>query len=135
MCPDRGLIFGKHDYRDQLRKAAEAVLDPRRGATFTAYDLRHLRLTQLAEAGNILGVAFLAGHKRATTTDRYLRPSRRAAEATLAAVGATGFRASPPNPASSQKALAGVANVATAMSLCEGGDLNPHGSNPASTSS
>ncbi|HKO49980.1 MAG TPA: hypothetical protein VJV79_19750 [Polyangiaceae bacterium] len=49
ICPDSGLIFGDHDYRDQLRKAAEAVLDPQRAKTFTAYDLRHHRLTQLAE--------------------------------------------------------------------------------------
>ena len=79
--PQSGLIFGDHDYRDQLRNAAEAVLDARRAATFTAHDLRHLRLTKLAEAGNIIGAAYLAGHKRPSTTDRYLRPSQLAGRA------------------------------------------------------
>ena len=81
VCPDSGLIFGAHDCRNQLGKAANAVLDEQRAKTFTAYDLRHHRLTQLAEGGNLLGTAFLAGHKRATTTDRYLhRHSRLGSE-------------------------------------------------------
>jgi len=135
VCPQSGLIFGSHDYRDQLRKAAEAVLDARRAATFTAYDLRHLRLTKLAEAGNIIGAAYLAGHKRPSTTDRYLRPSLRAGEHALRAVGPTGFNPVIANPAIRRNSLAGVAKPLQALSLCEGEDLNLHGSYPASTSS
>jgi integrase len=135
VCPQSGLIFGDHDYRDQLRKAADAVLDARRAATFTAYDLRHLRLTKLAEAGNIIGAAYLAGHKRPSTTDRYLRPNLRAGEHALRAVGATGFNPVVANPAIQRNRLAGVGKPSKALSLCEGEDLNLHGSYPASTSS
>ena len=135
VCPDSGLIFGDHDYRDQLRKAANAVLDVQRAKTFTAYDLRHHRLTQLAEGGNLLGTAFLAGHKRATTTDRYLHPSQQAGQRALGSVRATGFRQPPPNLTRNRNLLAGVAKSATPLSLCEGEDLNLHGSYPASTSS
>ena len=81
-----------------MRKAAEAVLDARRAATFTAYDLRHLRLTNLAEAGNILGAAYLAGHKRPSTTvicGQACAPGEHA----LRAVGPTGFNPSVANPA------------------------------------
>lgn len=46
VCPDSGLIFGDRDYRDQLRKAANAVLDVQRAKTFTAYGLCHHRLTE-----------------------------------------------------------------------------------------
>jgi integrase len=134
VCPESGLIFGDHDYRDQLRKAAEVVLDARRAATFTAYDLRHLRLTKLAEAGNIIGAAYLAGHKRPSTTDRYLRPSLRAGEHALRAVGATGFNPVVSNPVTRRNRLAVVPNQAEPESLCEGEDLNLHGSYPASTS-
>jgi integrase len=83
VCPDRGLIFGEHDYRDQLKKAAWTVLPPERAATFTAYDLRHARATQWAETGNLVGVAYLLGHKQVTTTDKYARPNRNAAEKVL----------------------------------------------------
>ena len=133
--PQSGLIFGDHDYRDQLRNAAEAVLDARRAATFTAHDLRHLRLTKLAEAGNIIGAAYLAGHKRPSTTDRYLRPSLRAGEHSLRAVGTTGFNPAIANPVIRRNRLAGVPNPADDQTLCEGEDLNLHGSYPASTSS
>jgi integrase len=80
----RGLIFGAHDYRHQLGKAALQVLGAARGAKFTAYDLRHARLTHLAEGGNLPGVAYIAGHKRVTTTALYVRPGLRAAKRTLA---------------------------------------------------
>ena len=40
--------------------------------TFTAHDLRQARLTQLAESGNLTGAAYLAGHKRVSTTALYV---------------------------------------------------------------
>lgn len=80
----RGLIFGRHNYRRHLSKAAEKVLPPDRAATFCAYDLRHARLTELAEGGNLTGVAYLAGHRLVTTTSVYVRPGFRAAERALA---------------------------------------------------
>jgi hypothetical protein len=51
VVPEARLIFGKHDHREQLKKAAEKALPPHKAATFTAYDLRHRRLRQLAETG------------------------------------------------------------------------------------
>jgi integrase len=83
VCPERGLIFGDHDYRDQLQKAARATLPPEKAATFAAYDLRHARATQWAESGNLVGVAYLLGHKQVTTTNKYARPNRMAAEKVL----------------------------------------------------
>lgn len=80
----RGLIFGAHDYRHQLEKAAQQVLSAAKAKTFCAYDLRHARLTHLAETGNLPGVAYIAGHKRVTTTALYVRPGMRAAKRTLA---------------------------------------------------
>jgi len=132
--PERGLIFGRHDYRGQLKKAAKGVLAPAELATFAAYDFRHARITDLAEQGHLTGAAYIAGHKKVSTTDLYARPNRRAAERALEAVGATGFQAPTPNPTSEQNLLAGVANQAEPESLCEGEDLNLHGSYPASTS-
>ncbi len=96
VCPESGPIFGKHDYRDALGKAAATILPPAKAEKFCAYDLRHARLTQLAEH-NVNGAAYLAGHRRVSTTALYVKPNRRAAERVLAAVGDTGFR-NPTNP-------------------------------------
>jgi integrase len=79
-----GLVFGDHDYRWQLKKAAKAInLPAGKLRTFCAYDLRHNRLTELAEGGNLTGVAYLAGHKRVTTTSIYVRPGLKAGERAL----------------------------------------------------
>jgi hypothetical protein len=107
---------------------------PHKAATFTAYDFRHARLTRLAETGNLPGAGFVAGHKRASTTAIYIQPNRRAAERTLTAAGPTGFAPSR-NPATKQTRLVGQRNDREEQLLCEGGDLNPYGNNPASTSS
>ncbi len=84
-----GPIFGRHEYRYHLERAAHRVLPPARAATFAAYDLRHARLTELARKGDLPGVAYLAGHKQVSTTSIYVRPGLRAAEAVLRAFGDT----------------------------------------------
>jgi len=71
----RGLIFGWHDYRHYLEKAAKKVLDEERARTFCAYDLRHSRATQLAGKGDLKALAYLLGHKHVTTTNIYIHPS------------------------------------------------------------
>jgi integrase len=134
VIPKAGLIFGKHDYRPQLKKAAEKALPPHRAATFAAYDLRHGRLTQLAETGNLPGLAHLAGHRRVSTTALYVRSTRRAAESVLAAAGPTGFEPIKQNPTIASPRLVGSTNSGI-PGLCEGEDSNLHGSYPASTSS
>lgn len=80
-----GVLFGSHDYRHHLGNASKEALPAAKARTFTAYDLRHARLTELAETGNLPGVAYLAGHRRVTTTSLYVRPGLRAAERTLEA--------------------------------------------------
>ena len=50
VCPGEGLIFGKHDYRGLLRKAALAAgIDAKRSSRITPYDYRHSRLTDLGQ--------------------------------------------------------------------------------------
>jgi integrase len=85
-----GLIFGAHDYRYPLTKAAKAVLSPHKARTFAGYDFRHARITELVEGGNLTGVAYLAGHKRVTTTSIYAHANLRAAISTLGAAAAPG---------------------------------------------
>lgn len=93
VCPDVGIIFGKHSFKKQLRKAAkESGLPETTYAHLTAYDLRHSRATYWVEhSQNLAGVAFLLGHKEITTLNRYVRPSNRAAQEVLqqAAMGAS----------------------------------------------
>ena len=67
-----------------LREAARrARLPQERAGRLKPYDLRHARLTLLAESGNLVGVAFLAGHKAITTTNRYVHAHARAAAEVL----------------------------------------------------
>lgn len=87
VAPAAGVIFGRHDYRCLLERAAGRVLDPDRARTFTAYDLRHARLTQLAEHGDLPGVAYVAGHRDVNTTGIYVHPGLRAAKRVLDQAG------------------------------------------------
>jgi integrase len=80
VCPAEGLIFGKHRYEEHLRASAKETLSPDRAERFTGAHLRSARVTHwLEETGNLPGTQYLAGHKLATTTAAYVRPSLRAA--------------------------------------------------------
>ncbi|HZM28657.1 MAG TPA: tyrosine-type recombinase/integrase [Gemmatimonadales bacterium] len=106
VCPEVGLIFGCHYELGKLLKqaAADAKLPKEKADAVSAYDLRHGRLTLLAERSpNLVGVAYLAGHKQVTTTNRYLRTSKRAAEEVLAAAVA-GRPGGPPTPPDDRQA-------------------------------
>jgi site-specific recombinase XerD len=84
VAPERGLIFGHHDYREHIRAAATEVLGEQRAKRFTGAHLRSACATHLLEAGASLpGVQFLLGHRRLETTAKYVRPSFRAAEDAL----------------------------------------------------
>lgn len=73
-APAKGLIFGAHDFRDHIKAAALQVLSPEKAEDFARYDLRHGRARSLlAASSNLLGVAHMLGHKRLTTTNRYLK--------------------------------------------------------------
>ncbi len=70
-----------------MKKAAVEVLGEERGKHFARYDFRHNRADFLLDvAGDLRRVAFNHGHKLLSTTDKYLRPSRKGAEAMLAKV-------------------------------------------------
>jgi integrase len=87
VCPDVGLIFGRHDHRAHFRAAAaEAGLEH-----VTPYDLRHSRLTLWASRStDLTAIGYLAGHKHATTTSRYVHQAQRGAEEVLRAAGGFG---------------------------------------------
>lgn len=86
VAPPDGLIFGEHCFDKALKRAAREVLGERRGKSFAAYDFRHGRAQTLVDAGaSLRGVAYLLGHKRLSTTDRYLRADRREGQRALAA--------------------------------------------------
>jgi len=78
-----GLIFGAHDYRWAVERARVAAGLPE---DFAPYDLRHGRAGHLLDAGATMrAVAHLLGHRRLTTTDRYLRAQESDARAAIEA--------------------------------------------------
>ena len=85
-----GLIFGKHDYRALLRKAAVAAgIDSNRSSRITPNDFRHSRLTDLGQtSANLPGLMFLAGHTQPSTMARYMKPQRLEAQEVLQAAAA-----------------------------------------------
>lgn len=84
IAPEAGLIFGKHDYRLHVCRAAENALPPDKAKRFTGAHLRSARCTHwLERTHNVAGVQRLMGHTQIATTTRYLRPSDRAAEAVI----------------------------------------------------
>lgn len=94
VAPQHGLIFGDHNYAKVLKQAATAVLGPRLGKMFAPYDFRHGGAKDALDAGAaIRGVAYNLGHKRVSTTDKYLAPDRAAgAEAMRMRVDRTKIR-------------------------------------------
>jgi hypothetical protein len=90
VIPAKGSIFGAHDFRTLLRKAAHvAGIDAYRADRISDYDFRHSRLTYLGQVtSNLSGVMYIAGHKQPATTARYMRPQRAAADDVLAAAQA-----------------------------------------------
>jgi site-specific recombinase XerD len=86
--PYAGPIFGAHDYRKPVRKAARAVLPAELAARFCAAHLRSARITHLLERGaNIVGVQYSVGHKQLSTTNKYVRPTFRAAVEAMGVMG------------------------------------------------
>lgn len=98
VCPDVGLIFGKHRLDPYLREAAKVALSPDKALVFTGQHFRSAALTHMLERGAPLpGVQWLAGHRHVSTTARYVRSSFRAAiEATKAWGTASGDRKQKP---------------------------------------
>lgn len=85
-APEAGPVWGSvPDLRHYLKVAAErAGLPPAKVATFSPYDLRHARATDLVDkTGDLTGPAYLLGHTQLTTTNRYAKGKLRHAEETL----------------------------------------------------
>jgi integrase len=78
VAPESGLLFGDHDYRPAMRKAAEAALPEHKAKRFCGQHLRSAGLTHLAEM-SLVGAQSVGGHARVSTTALYVRPSERAA--------------------------------------------------------
>ncbi len=86
VAPERGTVFGHHVFYKALKKAGIAVLGPVRGKGFAPYDFRHGRAKERLDAGALIrGVSWMLGHKRASTTDKYLGPDRTAGRDALRA--------------------------------------------------
>ncbi len=78
---ESGPIFGRHDYRPQLRKVG---LDDELRSPLAPYDFRHARGTHMADRGVAgTGIAFQLDHTQLTTTNKYVHATRRAGEAAL----------------------------------------------------
>ena len=86
VAPAEGLIFGAHRCGPYLQEAAKAVLPASKAAVFIGQHFRSAAITHFLElTGNLPGVMTMAGHKHASTTGRYVRPSLRAAKEMLEA--------------------------------------------------
>ena len=82
--PCDGIIFPEFDCRDALRRAAVAAgISAHRASRLSIYDFRHGRGTEWGTTGNLIGIAYLMGHKHVTTTNHYVHARRRAAESVL----------------------------------------------------
>ena len=87
VCPDEGVIFPPAHYEGALKRAALAAgLSEERAHHLSYHDFRHAALTHLASTTtDLVGMAYLAGHKDVTTTARYVHGHKQAAERALAA--------------------------------------------------
>lgn len=89
ICPDVGPIFGKHDYRAHIRRAAFAALPRSAAEVFTGAHFRSASATHsLEETGNIPGTMHRFGWKLVSTASKYTKASHRAAAAVVAALDA-----------------------------------------------
>ncbi len=101
-CPCR--IVGWSSCGAQAAKAAG--IDEYRAERISPYDFRHSRLTHLGQVtSNLSGVMYLAGHRQPSTTAKYMRPQRAAAEEVLQSAGGAG-NAAPRAAGSTGKAKA-----------------------------
>jgi integrase len=103
VAPEAGVIFGERDHVRLLRAAARRAGLPEDKVKYLSnHDFRHARATHLASSSqNLVGVAFLLGHKHITTTSLYAKPRQQAARSVLMAVGGISSEASATSSSSS----------------------------------
>jgi integrase len=115
-APEKGVVFGRHDLRAQLKKAAtDAGLEEGRAKWFSQYDFRHARSDFLLDAFNDpRAVAFNHGHKRLSTTlDTYTRPSPKNHARMIAKLAArSGASAEPSGASAKPTRIGGTATIA-----------------------
>lgn len=87
VCPDEGPIFGRADLRHTLAEASRDIgLPPHLAGRVSYHDLRHAFLSDLAASGaSLAGLQYLAGHRHASTSARYIHATQKAAEEALRA--------------------------------------------------
>lgn len=74
------------DYRKTLRRVAKKCRLPD-AEHLTLYDFRHGRASDvLDKTSDLLGAAYMLGHKQLTTTNRYLHPEKRAGQRVVRAI-------------------------------------------------
>jgi site-specific recombinase XerD len=79
-----GLLFGPHDYRLVVAEAAAKAFPPQKARRFTTAHLRSAELTHMADSGaSLAAIQSMADHKLSSTTDRYIRSSKKALEQEL----------------------------------------------------
>ena len=82
--PCDGIIFPEFDCRDALRRAGRAAgISAHRASRLSIYDFRHGRGTEWGTTGNLIGIAYLMGHKHVTTTKEYLHSNLEEAQSVL----------------------------------------------------
>jgi len=90
-APKVGIIFGKsngkpHDIRVQWKRAAIQVLGREEGERCAPYDLRHGANFRMRSTvgGSLGGAMHMLGQKKASTNDRYMKGSEKAAKDVVA---------------------------------------------------
>lgn len=82
----KGLLFEKHRWQEAIAKACR---EAKIAKAVSVYDMRHTRLTHLANTAGVplTGVQYLAGHKHLSTTAKYVQAQREAADVALKVFG------------------------------------------------
>lgn len=89
IVPDAGLIFGRHNHRYVLQKAARAAgLTEDQARHFSDHDFRRSRATHWAQnTKNLAHLSYMLGHKNVSTTNLYVQGNKEGARQMLLACG------------------------------------------------
>lgn len=93
-APKSGHVFGHHDFRKHLKRAAAIVFknEPEKARLFGSYHFRHGVGTWLAKK-SVTGASYVLGHKDLSTTSVYVHPEEAEARELLKAAEPERLRA------------------------------------------